>query len=110
MRRKRMNLLILAAMTFAAGTLIAADVAAEVRFSAAVRTPVVSVHVGSAPHGCRTVRQVRHLPARGRIYRTSRHDIIVAERLAWYTGVPARRPPPESASPAWPRRWQRSRS
>lgn len=89
MRTKRTDLLILAAVTLAVGTLIATDIAAEVRFSAAVRTPVVSVHVGSAPLGCRTVRQVRPLPARGRIHRTQRHDVIVAERLAWYTGVPA---------------------
>jgi len=88
MRTKRMNLLILAAMTFAVGTLIATDVLAELRVSAVVRTPVASIRVGNGPVGYRAVRQVRPLPARGRIYRTVRLDIEIANRLAWYTGVP----------------------
>ncbi|MDD3642708.1 MAG: hypothetical protein PHQ19_04500 [Candidatus Krumholzibacteria bacterium] len=88
MRTKRMDLLVLVAMIFAAGALIATDVAAEVRFDATVRTPVMSIRIGNAYVGYRPVGRIRPLPVRGPIRRAVRFDIQVAHRLAWYTGMP----------------------
>jgi hypothetical protein len=88
MRRKRTNLQILAAAILAAVALLATDVAAELRVSATVSTPAVSIRVGNAYVGYRPLGPIRPLPCRGPIHRTIRHDVQVAHRLAWYTGMP----------------------
>jgi hypothetical protein len=88
MSRKLTRNIILAAMTFAAGTMIAVQAAAEVHFEAVVHTPEISVRVGNSPDGCPIYHHVRPLPDRGRMYRTIKRDLEIARRLSWYTGVP----------------------
>lgn len=88
MRATRKRLAILAAAVFTAGVFMAADGAAQVLFDARVRTPVVSIRVGNALVGYRPAGPIRPLPYRGRMNRAIRHDVQVARRLAWYTGMP----------------------
>jgi hypothetical protein len=82
--------MILAALVLAAGTLVATDAVAEIRISAVVQTPIASVRIGTTPAGHPIMRPVRPLPLRRIVYRVNRHDMLIAERLGWYTGVPAR--------------------
>ena len=89
MRTQSKGLMILAALAFAAGTMIAAEAAAEVRFNAVVHTPAISVRIGTNPAGYPIMRQVRPLPARRFARRLARTDMQIAGRLSWYTRVPA---------------------
>ena len=88
MKRELTRNIILAAMTFAAVTMIAVEAAAEVHFEAVMHTPEISVRVGNSPDGYPIYHHVRPLPARGMYYRTVKRDLEIARRLSWYTGVP----------------------
>ena len=91
MRGKRMRKTILAAMVLTAVIMTATDVAAGVRVGAVVRTPNISLRIGNVPAGRRiAARRLRPMPVRRRIYRIVKHDIRIARRLAWYSGVHAR--------------------
>jgi hypothetical protein len=93
MKKTRMRLLSLIALALLVITVsgVLQDAEAEVRVGAAVRTPNVSVRIGNTycSHygGYTRVRiPIRRYP----VYRIAERDRIIAHRLAWYTGVPAR--------------------
>lgn len=91
MRRMRMTLAA-AVLVFAlsAGSVEADGM--DVRFDASINTPGMSVRIGNMPHGRYYQARRRPLPAR-RIQqvRLDRIDWRIADRMAWYTGVPERR-------------------
>ena len=88
MKKTRMSLLTLAALTMVVGIGIAQDARAEIRISAVVHTPNVSVRVGNNPSGYYHIDPDRRLPARGYMhYDITRRDRMIARRLTWYTGV-----------------------
>ena len=88
MKKTRMRLLALAALTIVVGVGIAQDARAEIRISAVVHTPNVSVRVGNNPSGYYYIHPDRRLPARRYMrYEITRRDRMIARRLTWYTGV-----------------------
>ncbi len=89
MKKTLMSLLTLTALTMVVGIGIAQDARAEIRISAVVHTPNVSVRVGNNPSGYYYIHSDRRLPARRYMrYEITRRDRMIARRLTWYTGVP----------------------
>ena len=68
---------------------IAEKAKADVRVKATVQTPAVRIHVTNSParHYVKGPRPVKVT----HVYRISKHDRVIALRLAHYAGVPARR-------------------
>ena len=88
MKRLRTSLLAVAALALLVTMALVRDAEAEVRFSAALRTPTVSVRIGNAHRGPYGHVRIGRLPVRPRRhYRIVKHDRRVARRLARYTGV-----------------------
>jgi hypothetical protein len=92
MRRERMRRTILKVVTFAAVAALAAQASAEIRVEARVHTPELSIYAGNAPSCYYGARPARRLPyRRAAYYEITRRDRKIAHRLAWYTGMPAKR-------------------
>ncbi|HER42938.1 MAG TPA: hypothetical protein ENO08_00575 [Candidatus Eisenbacteria bacterium] len=91
MNRMKKSLTAVAALALLATIGIARDAEAEIRVSAALHTPGLSVRIGNAPAGPYGSIRVGHLPVRANMrYRIVERDRLIAGRLAWYTGVPVR--------------------
>jgi hypothetical protein len=91
MKRMKKSLTAIAALALLATLVIVQDAEAEIRISAALHTPGLSVRIGNAPAGPYGSIRVGHLPVRKNMrYRIVKRDRLIASRLAWYTGVPAR--------------------
>jgi hypothetical protein len=89
--KKRMTLLSITALAVLVAPGLVRNASADVRVSATVRTPIVTVRVGNTPFSHHRSFARKPLPV---IY-VQRHVIItrddrrIAARLAQYTGVPA---------------------
>ena len=91
MRRMRKSLMAIAALALLATPVLVRDAAAELRITAALRTPNVSVRIGNIPAGRYGGYRAGHLPVRSRRqYKILKRDRQIANRLARYTGVPVR--------------------
>ena len=90
MKTTRMTTVALAALTILLGLGLAEDAEARIRVKATLRTPHVGVVYDSGPLAYRDL-PLRPLPVRyyERV-RITKRDRRIAQRLAWYTGVPRR--------------------
>lgn len=71
---------------------IVQDAEAVIRVGVSLHAPNVRVRVGNTSYGrYRRSRVVRIPVRRHTYYRIAKHDRMIARRLAWYTGVPAKR-------------------
>jgi hypothetical protein len=79
---------------FALAALLGLDVSnadAGVRVGVVVRTPVVRVHIGNTTSARYLYDARAHFPVRARAYyKISKTDLLIARRLARFTGVEAR--------------------
>jgi hypothetical protein len=94
MNKKRMSLLSLLALALLVLALpgIVQDAEAVIRVSASLHTPNVRVRVGNTSYSRYRHARVVRVPVRRRMYyRIAKHDWRIAQRLAWYTGVPAKK-------------------
>ncbi len=91
MKRMQMSLLSLMAMALLVAPVIVHAAEAGIRFNVTVNKPNVHVRVGNTPTGRYRIYQRGRLPVRKlTLYRISIRDRKIAQRLARYTGVPAR--------------------
>ncbi len=91
MNRKMKSLMAIAALALLATLVVARDATAEIRINAVLHTPGLSVRIGNAPAGPYGNVRVGHLPVRRNMHRRIvKRDRLIAGRLAWYAGVPAR--------------------
>jgi hypothetical protein len=91
MKRMKKSSMAIAALALLAALMIVRDAEAEIRVSAALHTPGLSVRIGNTPAGPYGSIRVGHLPVRANMhYRIAKRDRLIADRLGWYTGVPAR--------------------
>jgi hypothetical protein len=91
MKRMKKSSMTIAAFALLATLVLVRDAEAEVRVSAVLQTPGLSVRIGTAPVGPYGSIRVGHLPVRTNMnYRIVKRDRLIADRLAWYTGVPVR--------------------
>lgn len=91
MKRMQMSLLSLMILALLVAPVIVHAAEAGIRFNVAVNTPTVHVRVGNTPAGQYRIYQRGLLPVRKLIlYRIGTRDRKIAQRLARYTGVPAR--------------------
>ncbi len=91
MKRMKKSSMAIAALALLAALMIVQDAEAEIRVSAALHTPGLSVRIGNAPAGPYGSIRVGHLPVRANArYRIVKRDRLIAGRLARYTRVPAR--------------------
>jgi hypothetical protein len=92
MRRKRMRRMILAALIFTATAAIAIQASAGIHVYASVATPTARIQASTDPSCYYRIDIDRRLPARRYVgCRITRDDVRIAHRLAWFTGVPARK-------------------
>jgi len=94
MNKKRMSLLSLMALALLVLALpgIARDAEAVITVRASLHTPNVRVGVGNTSYSRYRHARVVRIPVRRRTYyRIAKHDLRIAQRLAWYTGVPAKK-------------------
>ncbi len=91
MKRMSTSMMAIAALALLAALMIVRDAQAEIRVGAALHTPGLRVRIGNAPAGPYGSIRVGHLPVLADMhYRIVKRDRLIAGRLAWYTGVPAR--------------------
>jgi len=91
MKRMSTSMMAIAALVLLAALMIVRDAQAEIRVGAALHTPGLRVRIGNAPAGPYGSIRVGHLPVLADMhYRIVKRDRLIAGRLAWYTGVPAR--------------------
>ena len=92
MKKERMRQMTIAAVTFAAVAVIAMQASAEIRIVASVNTPVANVHVCNIPSCDYRIDYNRRVPARRHMYyEITKRDKRIARRLAYFSGVPARK-------------------
>ena len=91
MNRKMKSVMAIAALALLATLVVARDATAEIRISAALHTPGLSVRIGNVPMGPYGSVRVGHLPARRNLHRRIvKRDRLIAVRLARYASVPVR--------------------
>ena len=92
MKKIRSILMSLITLGLLSGAGIAEDANADVYVDATLHTPNVRVRIGNSPYSnYRSVTTTRRTVVVHPHYNVTRNDWKVAGRLAWYTGVPARR-------------------
>jgi hypothetical protein len=92
MKRELMRLTTLAAVTVAALIFFAAQADAEIRVVASVNAPGVRVHASNVPSCYHSTEYYgRREACRHMRYEITRRDLRIARRLAYFSGVPARR-------------------
>jgi hypothetical protein len=92
MKKERMRRMTIAAVTFAAVAVIAMQASAGIRIVASVNTPAASVHVCTVPSCNYRIDYDRRVDVRRHAYyEITNRDKRIARRLAYFTGVPARK-------------------
>ena len=91
MKRSSKSMMAIAALALLATLMIVRDAEAGIHVNAVLHTPGLSIRIGNAQAGPYGGIRVGHLPVRANMrYRIVKRDRLIAGRLAWYTGVPAR--------------------